>query len=88
MVDGDHRAVIMEPAESPTITSFVLRFVQDPVSTDQERPALRGTIHHVQTSQEIPFTRWEDAVGFIQRFVPVLNQATPIHPPIKGENDA
>lgn len=78
----------MESVETPTITSFVIRFVQDPKSADRERPPLRGTIHHVQTNQEIPFTRWEDAVEFIQRFVPILIQQAPSHPPIEGEHEA
>ncbi len=78
----------MEPVETPTVTSFVIRFVQDPSSADREHPALRGTIHHVQTNQEIPFTHWEDAVEFIQRFVPILIKPATSHPPIEGEHEA
>jgi hypothetical protein len=51
---------------SPTITSFILRFIQ-------EESALRGTVRCIQNDQEITFTRWEDAVAFISRFVPLKN---------------
>ena len=61
----------MDNHHSPNITSFVIRFVHEPTSSP-EKPALyRGTIHHVQSNQEIPFTRWQDAVKFIQRFMPI-----------------
>ena len=56
---------------APAITSFVIRFVHpDPASQPEGLP-LRGTILHVQTNQDVPFTRWEDAVTFIRRFVPL-----------------
>ncbi|HEX7975829.1 MAG TPA: hypothetical protein VF498_15575 [Anaerolineales bacterium] len=32
--------------------------------------AFRGTVTHIPSGQEVAFTRWEDAVHFIQRFVP------------------
>jgi hypothetical protein len=76
----------MEPGEtSPTISSFVIRFVHAEGAAPEQPPAslptppYRGTIRHVQTDQEQAFTRWEDAVAFIQRFVPllVLEQASP-----------
>lgn len=73
----------MENAATPNITSFVIRFVQaesasasSPSFSSPLSPELpyRGTIRHVQTDEEIGFTRWEDAVAFIQRFIPLLTQ--------------
>lgn len=64
----------MEIPLTPAITSFVIRIIheglQDP--GDPNLPAgmlLRGTIRNVQTNEEIDFTRWGDAVEFIERFV-------------------
>lgn len=62
----------------PTITSFVIRFVFSPGSEPPEGsslPSYRGTIRHIQTEQELNFSSWQEAVAFIQRFVP-LDQAT------------
>lgn len=61
---------------APAITSFVIRFVHpDPASQPDGLP-LRGSILHVQTNQEISFTRWEDAMAFIRRFVPLDTEST------------
>jgi hypothetical protein len=51
----------------PTITSFVIRFVQE----DPQTRALpyRGTIRHIPTNEEIHFTRWAEAEAFLRRFV-------------------
>jgi len=59
----------MEPAQSPFVTSFVIRFVRERIAPDLEANPFRGTIHHVQSNQEIAFTRWQDAVEFIERFI-------------------
>lgn len=78
----------MEHFETPTITSCVIRFVQNPSDAYGEHPVLRGTIHHVQTYQEIPFTLWKDAVNFMRRFVPLLIWPASLHPPIEGKHEA
>jgi hypothetical protein len=54
----------------PNITSFILRFVQDGHAASGQS-ALRGVVRCIQTDEEIAFTRWEDAVAFISRFVPL-----------------
>lgn len=54
----------------PTIKSFVLRFIYDE-SAPPGCVALRGEIRCIQTDQEITFSRWEDAVAFINRFIPL-----------------
>jgi hypothetical protein len=59
----------MEPAQSPFVTSFVIRFVREQAAPDRVAHPYRGTIHHVQSNQEIAFTRWQDAVKFIERFI-------------------
>ncbi len=58
------------PPVVPTITSFILRFVLDE-SASAGQSTFRGAIRHIQTDEEITFTRWEDAVTFINRFVPL-----------------
>ena len=50
----------------PEITSFVLRFVH---SGPPDNAAYRGSILNVQTNQELPFVRWDEAVAFIRRYV-------------------
>lgn len=56
----------------PSISSFVIRFIQEAPATEQTSLPYRGFIRHVQTDSEITFTRWEDAIVFIQRYVPLL----------------
>lgn len=64
----------MEPAQSPFVTSFVIRFVREQTAPDLEANPYRGTIHHVQSNQEIAFTRWQDAVDFIKRFIEISGE--------------
>ena len=59
---------------SPEITSFVVRFVH---SGPPENAALRGSILNVQTNQEQPFLRWEEAVAFIRRYVALGQDEVP-----------
>ena len=61
----------MESNPSPSITSFVIRFVLDETSPEKETPGYRGTIRHIQSDEEMNFNTWEDAVEFIQRYVPL-----------------
>jgi hypothetical protein len=56
----------MDSQISPSISSFVIRFVVNPVSD-----AYRGEIRHVQTGDEIHFNDWEEAVEFMRRYVPI-----------------
>ena len=61
----------MESKVSPSIKSFVIRFVVDETLSDKEsQPLYRGAIRHIQSDEEINFSNWEDAVAFIQRYVP------------------
>lgn len=52
-----------------TIASFVLRFTQEYAPEDRGRAAWRGVVRHVQSDQEIHFTRVADALAFISRYV-------------------
>ena len=52
--------------QSPTITSFVVRFVH---SGPPEKTTYRGSILNVQTNEEHAFLHWDEAVEFIRRFV-------------------
>lgn len=56
----------MTPTPPPTISSFVIRFVIDPVTSN-----FRGEVRQIQTGEEIHFNRWDDVSEFIQRFIPV-----------------
>ena len=60
----------MDHHSPPQISSFVLRFVQEESLKGTEQPNYRGAIRHIQTDQEIFFTRWSDAVDFIGQFIP------------------
>ncbi len=55
------------------VVSFVLRFVYDKPSGESSDPATdwHGLIRHVQSSEERRFTRWADAVAFIEQYVRV-----------------
>ena len=56
----------------PIISSFVIRFVQADapgVQTGSPPRATRGVIRHVQSDREIAFSRWQEALDFIQSFV-------------------
>ncbi len=65
----------METKSSPSIESFVIRFVLDETTPRSlKHPTYRGTIRHIQTDEEMLFNNWEDAVEFIQRFVTLEHQ--------------
>ena len=56
--------------DSPDISSFVIRIVKEPDPRLAASP-YRGIIRHVQSDQELSFTRWSDVERFIQRYVPI-----------------
>lgn len=60
----------MDHTPSPKISSFVLRFVQEEAPNRVEPSMVRGSIRHIQSDQELSFTQWADAVGFMCQFVP------------------
>jgi hypothetical protein len=78
----------MQSTIHPQIASFVIRFVwdqpdiltsdvvasqsSDQMQTDFAAPAYRGAIRNIQTDEEMAFTRWQDAMEFINRFVPLV----------------
>jgi hypothetical protein len=57
------------------LTSFVLRFVFDQSLETTELAvapigqAWHGVIRHVQTNQERHFTRWAEAVAFVEQYI-------------------
>lgn len=61
-------------SQSPLISSFVIRFVQneaqDAVENSAQHP-YRGSIRHIQSDEEMHFSLWDDAVEFIRRYVPL-----------------
>jgi hypothetical protein len=62
----------MESNTTPSIASFVIRFVVDEPSSDKQiQPCYRGAIRHIQSDEELNFNAWEDAVEFIRRYVPL-----------------
>ena len=62
----------MKPDVAPTIYSFIIRFVVEEASPDEDKPpAYHGAIRHIQSAEEINFDEWQEAVEFMQRFVPI-----------------
>ena len=55
------------------VVSFVLRFVFEEPPGGAARPIAdwHGVIRHVQSDAERSFTRWADAVAFIEQYVSV-----------------
>ncbi|MBC8504448.1 MAG: hypothetical protein ISR58_16325 [Anaerolineales bacterium] len=66
----------MSQETQPSISSFVIRFVRDPLEEKEKVGSYRGAIRHIQTDEEVGFTRWQDAVNFIEQYIPIhdLNQ--------------
>jgi len=60
----------MEPRPPACISSFVIRFVVEQPDPGPDA-AYRGTIRHVQSDEQLSFRSWDEAVVFIQRFVPL-----------------
>ena len=64
--------ILMNTRTAPTISSFVIRFVVEEESVEENtQPVYRGTIRHIQSAEELNFSAWEDAVSFVRRFVPL-----------------
>jgi hypothetical protein len=62
------------------VSSFIIRFVEDPAAADQPPPASwRGLIRHVQSNQEIRFSTIGQALAFMNRFV-ALGEAVVLQP--------
>ena len=77
MIWGEGK-LTMSSNQPPDITSFMIRFVHP---TDKENVDLvqyHGSIRHIQSNREINFTRWEDAVSFIENYVTLENPEEPL----------
>jgi hypothetical protein len=64
----------MDTDHPPSVTSFVIRFVHAGPGFSPSAPGYRGTIRHVQTDQEVAFTRWDDVVDFVKLFVSIEDE--------------
>ncbi len=51
-----------------TIASFILRFIRESLP-DHPSGAWRGIVRHIQSGEQRSFTRLEDALTFIIRYV-------------------
>ncbi len=77
----------MDNPPPPSISSFIIRFVvNDPIiSGDGVQPPQQsnyyGAIRHIQTDQEMNFSRWDEAVKFIERFVHLDTNSNPVEDP-------
>jgi hypothetical protein len=49
--------------ESPQITSFIIRFVHNVATEDAH--AIRGTVRHILSHEEVNFSNWREAVRFM-----------------------
>ncbi len=62
----------MKSDSAPTIYSFIIRFVvEDALLSERAQPAFHGAIRHIQSAEEMHFNAWQEAVEFMQRFVPI-----------------
>lgn len=69
--------VAMKPDATPSIHSFVIRFVVEeaPVSGG-EQAAYHGAIRHIQSAEEVNFITWTEALEFMRHFVPLEEAGT------------
>jgi len=66
-------------SHSPLISSFVIRFVQNEAEKaveDSSQHLFRGSIRHIQSDEEMNFYLWDEAVAFIQRYVPIESKTS------------
>jgi hypothetical protein len=61
----------MSASLGTNISSFIIRFVDATRLTHEARSTYRGVIRHIQSGDELSFTRWAEATDFIQRFFPI-----------------
>lgn len=74
----------MKPDNTPTIHSFIIRFVVDDVAEPEGEPsAYHGAIRHIQNAEELNFNEWNEAVEFMRRFVRIETLTDKPNPPEK-----
>lgn len=62
----------MKPDAPPTIHSFIIRFVvEETPMAEETEPVYHGAIRHIQSTEELNFHQWHEAVAFMRRFVPL-----------------
>jgi hypothetical protein len=66
----------MKDRPLPSITSFIIRFVEDTPPPPASGVRYRGLIRHIQSDQELSFVHWQDALSFMANYVPHLNDET------------
>ena len=77
----------MDNPPPPSISSFIIRFVVNDLSNSGDgvqafqQSNFYGTIRHIQTDQEMNFSRWDEAVKFIERFVHLDTPSNPVEDP-------
>ena len=62
--------------DSPGISSFVIRIIEEPAQ-NESAATYRGIIRHVQSDQEHSFINWSEVESFIQQFVPIHQMSLP-----------
>jgi hypothetical protein len=61
----------MSASQETNISSFLIRFIDAAQSNHEAKSTYRGLIRHIQSGDEVSFTRWAEATDFIQRFFPL-----------------
>jgi hypothetical protein len=62
----------MKPDLTPTIYSFIIRFVvEDTPGEEGHQATYHGAIRHIQSAEELHFNEWKEAVEFMRGFVPI-----------------
>lgn len=79
----------MEDNSFPNITSFIIRFIQEHAIDNPERIKYRGSIRHIQSDKEISFTRWKEAMQFMEKYVSIeeMSNSLKASPPIEQPKD-
>ncbi len=63
--------MLLPLSQETNISSFLLRFIDVTQPVDQADTVYRGVIRHIQSGEELSFTRWIEAMEFIQHYFPV-----------------
>jgi hypothetical protein len=63
----------MAASQETDISSFLIRFIDTKEPDRTSGKTYRGMIRHIQSGDEIAFTRWVEATDFLQRFFPLAD---------------
>ena len=71
--------------KTPDVDSFIVRLIHPGES--ERRQGMRGTITHIQSSESLHFTDWDEMVRFFRRYLPD-EEPGPVETPPGGDQAA